>query len=438
MKKTLFALQSLLLVAVMVLALACLLVACGKTTETPPTTTEPYVPTHVSDYVSTGNFTKLEGMLKWEDINSFPIKRADMSLDEARTLCVDFFRFSKTALWIADDDYQIFSSDGEVSRTVEKGKVYGGLPYVGVASGNVYRMMDYLDTKTGVMNVKALGENPMMFGNQCSIAAWWGWARVINSAQYQWSYEPVVSKGFVKLGPHEYDPTLKRFTTTYGTDECVKENGTSVMFESYAELKKGDGVFYMTTAGHIVMIASDAVVVRNADNTINPIQSYVTVLDQTGTWTEGVNNLGETYTYEANVDARWSFMDLYNGNYMPFTFKEFTGEDPIEDTVITYSHTGDTITRDQLYASQVDCNYSLADAYASVYDSKGNEVVKVATRAHKANIKTLKFVTLSSEKSLFEWGSWDDLSKDETYTVKIYAQIGTGERPVLWEGKLAQ
>jgi hypothetical protein len=84
----------------------------------------------------------------------------------------------------------------------------------------------------------------------------------------------------------------------------------------------------------------------------------------------------------------------------------------------------------------VDCNYSLADAYASVYDSKGNEVVKVATRAHKANIKTLKFVTLSSEKSLFEWGSWDDLSKDETYTVKIYAQIGTGERPVLWEGKL--
>ena len=426
----------LIFVLVCLLAAACL-IACGNTQDAEETpATEPYVPTYVSDYVSTGNHPKLEGQLTWDNINAFPIKTSTMTIDEARSLCVDFFRFSKTALWIADDDYTVYNSNGDVARTVDKGTVYGGLPYVGTASGNVYRTMDYMDPKTGVVNVKALGENPMMFGNQCSIAAWWGWARVINSAQYQWSYEPVVAKGFVKLGPHYYDPELKKFTTSYGTDECCLENGLNTMCESYAELKKGDGVFYMTTAGHIVMISEDAHVVRNADGSINPMQSYVIVLDQTGTWTQGTNEFGENYTYEANVDERWSFMTLFEGYYMPFTYKEFTGEDPIEDTVITYTHTGDTITRDQLYESQVDCNYSLADAYASIYDSKGNEVLKVATRAHKANVKTLKFVTLTTEKSLFEWGSWDDLSKDEEYTVVVYAQIGTGERPTLWEGKL--
>ena len=43
--------------------------------------------------------------LTWENINSFPIKSADMTSDELRALCVDFFRFAKTALWIPDGDF---------------------------------------------------------------------------------------------------------------------------------------------------------------------------------------------------------------------------------------------------------------------------------------------------------------------------------------------
>ena len=419
---------------VCLLAVACLL-ACGNETEA-PATTEPYETTSVSAYKSTGNYPKLEGQLTWEGINSFPIKSSSMTIDDARSLCVDFFRYSKTALWIAADNFEIYNSKGEVARTVEKGMVYGGLPYVGVASGNVYRTMDYMDPETGVVNVKALGENPELFGNQCSIAAWWGWARVVNSADYKWTYDAVMSKGFVKLGPYEYDPKLEKFTTTYGTDECCQENGLNTMMESYALLKKGDGIMYMTTAGHIVMISEDAHVEYLSDGTINPNKSYVTVLDQTTEWMDGVNEFGETYRYEANVDARWSFMTLYEGSYIPYTYKEFEGSDPIEDTVITYSHTGSTITRDQIYASRVDCNYGLVDIFASVYDSKGNEVYKISSCAHQANLKTLRFVTQDTEKTLFEFGNWADLSKSETYTVVVYAQIGTGERPTLWTGTL--
>ena len=195
---------------------------------------------------------------------------------------------------------------------------------------------------------------------------------------------------------------------------------------------------YMTTAGHIVMISEDAEVTRNEDGTINPAKSYVTVLDQTTEWVEGVNEFGETYTYEANVDAKWSFLSLFEGSYLPYTYKEFTGEDPIEDTKISYSHQGDTINYTQLRASSVTCNYGLVDIYASVYDVDGNEVYKMASRANKANMKKLQFVSDKKEKTLFEWGSWEDLAADQEYTIVVYAQIGTGERPTLWEGKVAR
>lgn len=436
MKKLLFSLLALLLLSVLAVAM----VACGEDKAPAPTeTTAPSETTSVSAYKSTGNFEKLQGQLTWEGINAFPIKNKNMSLDELRSLCVDFFRYSKTALWVPDNTLQIYNSAGEPARTVDKGVVYGGLPYVGVASGNIYRVMDYMDPDTGVVNVLAAAENPELFGNQCSIAAWWGWARVINSAKYEWTYHAVKSRGFVPLGPHYYDPELKRFTTEYGTDECCKENGLDTMLASYAELKKGDGIMYMTSAGHIVMISEDAhVEYRDAEKTIiDPMKSYVTVLDQTTEWVTGTNEFGETYTYEANVDAKWTFMDLYEQNYLPYTYKEFIGEDPVEDTEITYSHTGDTITKDQLYASSATCNYGLVDLYAIIHDSHGNEVFKLVSRAHIANLKTLKFETQKSEPTLFNWGNWDSLTKDETYTVTIVAQIGTGERPTLWEGKLA-
>ena len=36
------------------------------------------------------------------------------------------------------------------------------------------------------------------------------------------------------------------------------------------------------------------------------------------------------------------------------------------------------------------------------------------------------------------WGDLEKLIEGNTYTVKLYAQLSTGERPTLWEGKLAQ
>lgn len=55
-------------------------------------------------------------------------------------------------------------------------------------------------------------------------------------------------------------------------------------------------------------------------------------------------------------------------------------------------------------------------------------------------MEELAFIEKASADAEFDnveiWGKWE-FSTDERYTLKVVAQLGTGERPTLWEGKLA-
>ena len=421
-----------------VLLIAMTLVACGgngdKDTAGPAT--------YVSKYESGDGFQELKNKVSWDGINAFPIKSKDMSIDDARKLCVDFFRYAKTATWIPSDNYDIWGdatihTDGSAPlRHMDGGVVYGGLPYISWATGSVYRLMDYIDEDTGVVDMANAGDKPILFGNQCANGAYVGWARVINSAQYGTTLDAVVKNGFLRLGDYTYPDQIMEWKEGYGTPHVIDENGTQTMLESYALLKAGDGIVQWTTAGHIVMVATDAVVVRNPDGTINPSQSYITIIDQAKKFVPGQHPNGDQYQYPENVDAKWDFTKLLNSKYLPFTFKEWTGEDPIEDTEVEFSHTGDTITLDQLFASKITTNYYLFDIYAQIFTANGSEICKIAVRSEAANTRELAF-----KKGAFAmeiWGSYEDLDPKKEYTVKVYAQLGTGERPTLWEGKLAQ
>ena len=433
MKKTLIALMAMLLVAVMALTFA----ACGGEEE--PEAEKPV--TYVSKYESKGKHQELTNMVSWEGINAIPIKTTDMNIDEARQLCVDFFRYAKTAAWIPSDNYDIWGdatihTDGKPPlRTMEGGVAYGGLPYISWATGSVYRMMDYIDEKTGVVDMEHAGAKPILFGNQCANGAYVGWARVINSCDYGITADVISKNKYIKLGSYTYDENITAWTEAYNTTKVIEENDANDLFESYALLKAGDGIVQWTTAGHIVMISKDAHVERTAEGLIDPAKSYVYIIDQAKAWVPYQHADGETVQVPENVDAKWSFTKLLNSVYLPFTYLEWTGEDPIEATEVTYSHSGDTITIDQLFGSKITTNYYLFDIYAQIFSSNGSEVCKIAVRSESANTRELAF-----KKGAFAmdvWGSYEDLDPSETYTVKVYAQIGTGERPTVWEGKLA-
>ena len=414
------------------------LVACGGETEEAPKET-----TYVSKYVSEKGFTELHDKVSWEGINAIPVKKPNMDIDEARQICVDFFRYAKTATWIPDADYGIWA-DATLDHTdppkrhLDNGVVYGGLPYISWGTGSIYRLMDFIDEETGVVDVTSAGAEPLYFGNQCANGAYVGFARVINSAAYGITAKMVHKDGFLRLGDYTYADDLKQYTKDYNTTKIISENleakGEDVMYEAYALLQHGDGLVYWTTAGHVIMVATDPVVVRGADGRIDPAQSYLTIIDQGTQFYSATGPNGDQYQYQESVDAKKTFLQLLSGNYLPFTFAEWLGTDPIEETEVTFSHQGDTITREQLFGSTVTTNYYLFDIYAQVFDNYGNEVYKVAVRSGRANTRQLSFKPEGEDVDT--WGSLDNLSDKREYTVKVYCQIGTGERPVLWEGKL--
>ncbi|MBR2310907.1 MAG: hypothetical protein IKA47_10325 [Oscillospiraceae bacterium] len=418
-----------------VLLLATLVFLCGCEKEQMPEKKAP-----VSRYKSTGEYTDLgEHQLTWEALEALPKKKAGMTAQEARQTAVDFWRYCKSALWIPDVKYDIYKNENGVKvykRSVEAGQVYGGLPYVSNATGNIYRLLDFMDKETGVVDVTNAGRYPLTFGGMCSSGCYWAWARVMNSADYQWTHTIVSSRGFIPVGPYTYDETIRRFSNEYGTHHVMEENGEQIMYQSYAQLQIGDGLGYSREngVGHIIMCTIAPHVEYLEDGTIDGENSYIHLTDQGAKWTEGVTADGLKYQYESSVDNKRTFAKLYSACFIPYTFADLTGEEPIEETEVSFSYSGDTITEDQLFTAKVTSNYFISDIYVYVYDRAGNEVYKHNARAYVPSTKELEVHRLIDKS--FTWGDWEDLKAGGDYTVKVEVMLGTGERPTLWEGKL--
>ena len=462
MKKFLLTMLCILLVAAMAVAL----VACGE--EELPAVNPSDPKTDVSIYKAEGfGESTLKNQVSWEGINSIPIKKANMSVEDARQICVDFFNYAKTATWIPSDSYGIWSdalihTDGsEPARHMDGGKTYGGLPYISWATGSIYRLMDYIDPTTGVVDMAKGGDVPLAFGNQCANGAYVGFSRVINSANYGVTSGMNVSHDFLKVGDYQYDEYVNNWSETYNTTKVCLDNTAPVLYKCYAELLPADGLVNWTTAGHVMMVVSKPVVVLDDKGEIDGNKSYLYITDQHVKFVPYQHEGGDQCMIANYVNRKFPFKDLFEASYLPFTFKEWTGADPIEQTecgmtVGSTTYAKGKITEDEnrkfentaeapasisvedLFKVKVTSNYFILDLYASVYNADGVEVYKLASRPIKdAGITEFKF--FKAGDNFEEWGNLDklDLANYE-YTVKVYMQLGTGERPTLWEGKLTQ
>ena len=151
---------------------------------------------------------------------------------------------------------------------------------------------------------------------------------------------------------------------------------------------------------------------------------------------DDIGGVNDQFIYFGKYNNQRTFQKLFDGHYIPFTFKEFIGEDPVEDTEVSCSHTGTTITKEQLFSTKITANYAISDSYAAVYNENGVEVYKVAVRATVPSVFEMTITCDNANKDTTVWGTWDNVKSG--YTVKIFTQLGTGERPTLWEGKLAE
>ena len=369
--------------------------------------------------------------LTWENINSFPIKSAEMSTMELRMLCLNFFRFAKTALWIPDGDFSYVRNKKGTVDKMSAGEIYGGLPYIGSSTGNIYRLMDYMDEERGVVDMSEISKYPKLFGNQCSVGSYWGWARVINSADYDWTYNMVASRGFIPVGPYTYDESIASFNE-YSTVQICYDNGEQTMFESYANMLPADGLISNDpSVGHVVMCEEQPHVERFANGTIDGENSYVTIIDQHQAWVEAENASGTVYEHKNYLKRKLSFDRLLKANYVPFTFGEFLGTDPVEETVCTFDHTESSITVSQLKNGVVNANYGISDIYVYLKNAEGEILFYKVERANTAGKKQMSFSETVYEATFNQYA-------DGKHTVEIVCQLGTGERPTIYSGTLVK
>jgi hypothetical protein len=291
--------------------------------------------------------------------------------------------------------------------------------------------MDYLDEKTGVMDLPRAMKTPWCFGNQCSYGAYWAWGRVMSSAGYDSTLEIVVANNFVRVGPYTYDDSLPGWSAEMTTTKVCRANGEQVMFRSYAALQPADGLVCVTPGGHVIMCAEPPCV-EYTDGEIDGDNSYVRIIDQHQEWKEGTNEAGDTFLFKKFIGRKMPFRQLFNESYLPFTFREFTGEAPIADTVCAFSFTGDTITVKELFESTVTSNYGISDIYATVRNTEGKEVCRHAVRIRRGGTKHLQLIPEGDNTD--RWGTLDVTNGE--FTVEVTAQLSTGERPTVYTGKL--
>ena len=156
------------------------------------------------------NYDRVDEPLTAGRLAAIPVAAPSMTTDQLRRICVDYVCLSVSFQWVSNVDYEYSAKQGKAAPIVE-GKLYGGIPYVNTASGNLYRVLDHYDPATGVWDLRPFVENRFLYGTACSGTAGWGWARVVNSAVCKWTHDLNTHNGLLRVGPYTYDDSIVRF-----------------------------------------------------------------------------------------------------------------------------------------------------------------------------------------------------------------------------------
>ena len=373
----------------------------------------------------------------WYDtLMNLPIANENMTEDELRQLCVDAFRINMTFTWTPtiDVNYTYTLLERTSTYYLPKGIAYSGLCYAsGYERGNVWKALKYYDPETGALDVEAMGENFLyVISSACSRGCQWGWNRVCNSSELSWMTTYERGKcNIVLVGPYTYEPNKYSFNHGDGTKKIIEENGNNVMYESYAAMRLADGV-YSSSSYHVMMIAEDPVIMRWPNGAINEDMSYVIVLEQDA---KGSSSDAKNYTQDngvtlrplGGVDNKYTFKELLNKGYVPFTLKELIGEDPVEPgkawigTEVKEVQSGADMNLMQILNSTLFGNYALCTLEFQVKNADGKVL-----KSYSPDIDTypsdystpLRHLASDEEFTPYANGS---------NTIHIYVRLSNGE-----------
>ncbi|MBE6712718.1 MAG: hypothetical protein E7580_04250 [Ruminococcaceae bacterium] len=442
-------------------------------------------------------------------LDALPFANGDMTAMERRKLCLDYFQLQLSFLWqtnldVTDYDptYYDFKDDSRALRTEN---LYAGVPYQAGGNGNLYRVMEYYDEETGLLDLRrafseyggygAGGEIDSVkkdadgnviykryralktFFNVCSSGANWGWSRVINSADFGSTTDTNVNGGFIPIGCYTYPgmENIDRFgqvtdhnPTGLDTTDVVRQVGEDRLYHYYALMRPADCV---VSPGHIMMVKK-VNLVRRGDGTPDPLKSSVVTLEQIENWGERGQLEGRSLYRQGGVDRVYTFEELKESAYLPFTFAELLDEnDPFDKPhldfynryVLNRNHlgekyklmgfdektldriTGADVEKAELYLSgepaslgelakcNLASNYPISDVFVRVRDADGGLMLENVYRTKGSSTRVVAMSSYMSNAATDESGKSPSMMTgvDEAVArggrLEIAVQISTGE-----------
>ena len=361
---------------------------------------------------------------------------ATMTTDQLRKICYDYMGLQISFTYTPNVDFSYVVRSQNLPVTKEAGKLYAGFPYVTVGSGSLYRLAEWYDPETGVVDVTHSLEEPRLFGNACTGAASSAWSRVISSSNLGYTFELTKMNGCIPLGPYTYPEDIKEFgNNQYDNMTCLhicENNGEQVMYQSYAAAHLADG---MVNRGHVRMFASEPnVVYIEGTDEIDGEKSTVRYRDQ-GCFTKEdyfkrVQEDGTEYVTQGGYDVEVTFKQLYDKHYIPFTFAEFLGQAQVRKGKVFTDLPANGVTVEEICCATMRATYAISDVFFLVKDVDGNIVHRSVYRHTHFADRELNMKEVAGATAL------EDLTVGDGWTVEITCQLYNGDLLTAYSGKL--
>lgn len=372
-----------------------------------------------------------------------PLTAEELILQERRDIVEAYMRQQATILWRPTEDilYTLASdtlpedSPGDETIQLVAGRLYMGLPYA-YNTGTVDTFLEFADEpdENGIYNISGLTWDILSgnrftarIGNDCSGAVALAWSQIGASITAQSTKYMCEDFGFLRVGDYESDPS-----EFYSTSFFIGSNGVDKIYAAYAQLQKGDALVYRTPKGGHAVMAVDVNVVYNEDGSIRPLDSYVTVLEQTST---RVRNQKETLIHEktgetiyliGGVDMNLSFLYLMQKGYLPITCKELVDPSTIAPPEVTDSET--VLNKDTLLTGTISCNWFIDTVTLTITDPAGNTVQEATGNTIRRSNHTFDLQQFVTDHPNAIRGSIDPAALTSgNYHCTVVCRLTTGE-----------
>ncbi|MBQ9974297.1 MAG: hypothetical protein IJP02_04985 [Oscillospiraceae bacterium] len=293
--------------------------------------------------------------------------------------------------WYTDTEIKTYNASGmtvypeSVTQHYLPGLTYRG-PMYSRGPDSTLQMWQSVLTKDGkyVGGTSDATSEWTVIGWDCINMVGSSWSQVTTSKNYHTQSYLWYSDETILLG----DMTNPTRTTKHET--IITSNGDKVVYEAYAQLDLGDNLY---GPGHNRIVTVPAQVVRKADGSIDPDLSCLAITEEAGTvqyrylTPEGkivtseeknvdsylASHAGYTYLYGSSlrVDRMFTFRQLRDTFYVPFTLKEFREGKVEKQRVRAITDlTADNVV-DECGIVMVQSNYHINKLTTTLADSTG-------------------------------------------------------------------